>query len=69
MTPYTITIYLSDDQQRQLEAITEAVKQQLRPTADPATTFNMIMQTGIAHVIDERFAMWDDQLKRGRQQE
>jgi len=71
MTAYTITIHLNDDQQRQLERITEAVNQQR--DGEPmtaATMFNMIMQAGIAQVINERFEMWNDQfIKGGRQQE
>lgn len=71
MTAYTITVYLNDDQQRQLDAITAAINQQQEgEPRDAAATFNMIMQTGIDHAINERLKMWGEQfIKGGRQQE
>ena len=68
MKPYTLTVYLTNDQQRQLEAITAAINQQRNgEPRDTAATFSMIMNSGIAYVIDERFKMWSDQfLKEGR---
>lgn len=69
MTAYTITIHLNDDQQRQLERITAAINQQQEgEPRDAAATFNMIIQTGIDHAINERLKMWDEQFIKGVRQ-
>jgi len=63
MTGHAITIYLTDDQQRQLEALTEALNRQRDTQTDPAGVLAMVMNSGTAY-IDERLKMWNAQVKR-----
>lgn len=58
MTGHAITIYLTDDQQRQLEALTEALNRQRDTQTDPAGVLAMVMNSGTAY-IDERLKMWN----------
>ena len=63
MTGHAITIYLTDDQQRQLEALTEALNRQRDTQTDPAGVLAMVMNSGTAY-IDERLKMWNAQVNR-----
>ena len=64
MTGHTITLYLTDEQQRQLEALTEALNRQRETPTDPAGVLSMVMNSGTAY-IDERLKMWNDQTAKG----
>jgi len=64
MTGHTITLYLTDEQQRQLEALTEALNRQRETPTDPAGVLSMVMNSGTAY-IDERLKMWNEQAMRG----
>lgn len=63
MTGHAITIYLTDDQQRQLEALTEALNRQRDTQTDPAGVLAMVMNSGTAY-IDERLKMWNAHVNR-----
>ena len=63
MTGHTITLYLTDEQQRQLEALTEALNRQRETPTDLAGVLSMVMNSGTAY-IDERLKMWNEQANR-----
>lgn len=65
MKEYTITLRLTDDQQQQLEALTAAWNERTGAAKDSAAMFDMIMQTGIAYVIDERLTTFKQLMKIG----
>jgi len=65
MKEYTLTLRLTDDQQRQLEALTAAWNERTGAAKDSASMFDTVMQTGISHTIDERLTAFEQLLKNG----